>query len=79
MSFYVVETQPELTKEHYDLAKVNGISKATLYKRVKKLGWSIEKAINDQVLSQSEITERAAAATPFRETNSLHFLKEVEG
>ncbi len=77
MSFYVIETQPELTKEHYERAKVNGISKATFYKRVKKLGWSIEEAINTEILSQSEITERAAAATPFRETNGLHFLKEA--
>lgn len=78
MSFYVLETQPELTKEHYERAKANGISKSALHKRVKKLRWSIDEAINTEIMSQSKITERAAAATSFRKTNGLHFLKEVQ-
>lgn len=75
MSFYVYETQPELTAEHYEQAEANGISRAALHKRI-KLGWPVHKAITEPILSQKEITERAAAASPFRETNGLHFMKE---
>ncbi|MEK3935959.1 hypothetical protein MKY41_11580 [Sporosarcina sp. FSL W7-1349] len=77
-SFYVYETQPELTKEHYDQAEANGISRAAVRKRI-KLGWPIHRAITERILSQKEITERASAASPFRDTNKLHFIKEGNG
>lgn len=78
-SFYVYETHPDegrkITPEQYEQAESNGISRSALRKRV-KLNWSMDRAINTPILTQKEVTERAAAATPFRETNKLHFLKE---
>ncbi|BAQ11334.1 hypothetical protein OXB_2863 [Bacillus sp. OxB-1] len=74
-SFYVYETQAELTADHYQQAEANGISRAAVRKRI-KLGWPISKAIKEPILSQKEITERASAASPFRQTNGLHFAKE---
>lgn len=78
-SFYVYETEPanegKITSEQYAQAESNGISRSALRKRV-KLKWSMERAINTPILTQKEVTERAVAATPFRETNKLHFLKE---
>ncbi len=38
-----------LLKEHFDIAKSNGISKLTVYNRVNTLRWDIEKAITEPV------------------------------
>lgn len=44
----------KITKEHYRIAEQNGISKNTLFRRVRKSGWDIEKAITHPVLTAKE-------------------------
>lgn len=64
-----------ITKEQYQLAESNGISRSALRQRIKRK-WSIERAVSEPIISNAEAVKRAAAATPFRKTNALHFLKE---
>lgn len=44
----------KITKEHYRIAAENGISKNTLFRRVKKSGWDIKKAITHPVITAKE-------------------------
>jgi hypothetical protein len=67
----------EITEDDYQRAEANGIKRHTLRNRVRKLKWDKERAINDPILTNAETIKRAAAATPFRHTNKLHFLKEA--
>ena len=63
-----------ITKEQYRLAESNGISRSALRQRIKR-GWDIDRAVVEPIVSNGEAVKRAAAATPFRKTNALHFMK----
>lgn len=64
-----------ITEDDYQQAAEKGISRHTLRNRLRKLKWDKERAITEPVMTQQEVTAKAAAATPFRKTNALHFMK----
>lgn len=65
----------EITANDYQQAEATGISRSALRQRIKR-GWDIDRAVAEPIVSNAEAVKRAAAATPFRKTNALHFLKE---
>ena len=52
-----------LTSEHYTEALANGVSRATLYKRVVKMGWDVERAITTKV--KKSLSDRNTKQTIF--------------
>lgn len=64
-----------ITAEHYQRAEANGISRSALRQRIKR-GWVIDRAVTEPIVSNAEAVKRAAAKTPFRQTNALHFRRE---
>lgn len=64
-----------ITKEQYQQAESNGISRSALRQRIKR-GWDIDRAVSESLVSNSEAVKRAASKTPFRQTNALHFGRE---
>ncbi|WP_336822974.1 hypothetical protein [Sporosarcina sp. USHLN248] len=64
-----------ITQAHYQQAEANGISRSALRQRIKRK-WSIDRAVSEPIVSNAEAVKRAAAKTPFRKTNGLHFGRE---
>lgn len=46
---YDLDEKVEITKEHYEIAKKNGIGKHNVWQRVNEYFWSIERAITEPV------------------------------
>lgn len=64
-----------ITEDDYQQAAEKGISRSALRQRIKR-GWGINRAVTEPIVSNAEAVKRAAAKTPFRKTNGLHFGRE---
>lgn len=64
-----------ITEDDYQQAAEKGISRSALRQRIKR-GWDIDRAVTESIVSNDEAVKRAAAKTPFRQTNALHFGRE---
>ncbi|PAF19716.1 hypothetical protein [Terribacillus saccharophilus] len=62
-----VDKKRILTAEHLKTMEKNGLCKATVHMR-RRLGWSLEDAVNTPVLSPSEVGRRAGKASKMKKS-----------